>query len=814
MPLLSPWLFWADSSLPGIPAEWMAKTLKWLLVWGDPAASDGRFFGGFITWLKVVGLFALIAWVLTWVASATRARDRARANRLDIAALVALVGCLGAVVLNVLQSSGRIKPLLIAGNSASTTLALACGAVILVWTERALWTSIGRLGRRSDAVVLAGIHLALALGVGVAYAWLGIATTPDGKSLGPVSLGGAMSNGVRLGATYMGLVVLAKVAWLLLPELLAIRPRRLYAIARLSIIEATRRMWAPWVVIILFGVILAFTHWFLPAPQQRPAELGRIYVGTLTLLVMLLLTVMVTVLAPLSLPQDIQAQTIYTVVSKPVRRIELIWGRILGYMTIVTGLVLVFGAISLLYLSRNIGGTIDEIEAQAIKVQETDPDRARFLVDQAEQLKTRMSARQPVKGALAFIDSKGTPQPRGIDVGQELEFRSHVEGGTPSSAIWTFGASVVDPLDPRLRINRRLPVDQLLKPDTIEAIENEAVVLEFGVRALEARRNDPKLPAAELSRIAAETTRVDARIQSLRADSGKRKARFDSLIAKAKQAALDKKADEADNLRREANALHSPPVPMEMTFTIYRTTKGRVGDPVYAEIEVENPRTDVPKYRTTFPIREYYTNKRSLPSSYLVGSLGDLKVTVRCQSPNQYLGMAESDFYFLADSGNFGWNFFKGLLGIWLQAMVLTAIGVFAGTFLSWPVALLFTIAFFIAGHAAFSILGDFYRQTILGGGPFESLIRLLSHDNQVNDLAPTLGVIVAKTLDSVIMPVMSRMVYLIPNLAALDVSNTVAEGFAVGFPLVLNHTLIALAYAVPFSIGGYFILKNREVAA
>ncbi len=81
-------------------------------------------------------------------------------------------------------------------------------------------------------------------------------------------------------------------------------------------------------------------------------------------------------------------------------------------------------------------------------------------------------------------------------------------------------------------------------------------------------------------------------------------------------------------------------------------------------------------------------------------------------SPTQYLGMAESDFYLLADSGNFGQNFMKGLFGIWLQAMVLTAIGVFAGTFLSWPVALLFTIAFFVAGHAAISFLGDFFLAT------------------------------------------------------------------------------------------------------
>ena len=116
-------------------------------------------------------------------------------------------------------------------------------------------------------------------------------------------------------------------------------------------------MWAPWVVITVFLVILAFTHWFLQPP--RPAEMGRLYVGTLTLLCSLLLTVMVTILTPLSLPQDIQHQTIYTVVSKPVRRLELIWGRMLGFMAIVTVLVLVFGGISLLYLWRTVGGTID-----------------------------------------------------------------------------------------------------------------------------------------------------------------------------------------------------------------------------------------------------------------------------------------------------------------------------------------------------------------------------------------------------------------------------------------------------------------------
>ena len=178
-------------------------------------------------------------------------------------------------------------------------------------------------------------------------------------------------------------------------------------------------------------------------------------------------------------------------------------------------------------------------------------------------------------------------------------------------------------------------------------------------------------------------------------------------------------------------------------------------------------------------------------------------------SPTQYLGMAESDLYLLLPPGNFGVNYMKGLFGVWLQAMVLTAIGVCAGTFLSWPVALLTTIAFFVAGQLAFAFLVDFSRQAILGGGPFESLIRLLTHDNQMSDLTPTAGVVLAKTLDSLVMPLMSMLVYIVPNFQALDVSNMVADGYAVSWRMMGLHTLLALAYALPFSLAGLSHLEE-----
>ncbi len=83
-----------------------------------------------------------------------------------------------------------------------------------------------------------------------------------------------------------------------------------------------------------------------------------------------------------------------------------------------------------------------------------------------------------------------------------------------------------------------------------------------------------------------------------------------------------------------------------------------------------------------------------------------------------------------------------------------------------------------------------------------------------MSDLAPTAAVVLAKTLDSLVMPVMSMLVFIVPNFQALDFTNIVADGFMVSWRMILTTSLLALAYAIPFSLAGYLILKNREVAA
>jgi len=523
------------------------------------------------------------------------------------------------------------------------------------------------------------------------------------------------------------------------------------------------------------------------------------------------LSAMIILTAPLSMPRDISSQTIYTVVSKPVRRLELIWGRLIGYMALVTFLIAGFGAVSLIYLDKTVTYRIGLARAEARKSESKRPDHAKLKNAEADQLEGRLSARLPLYGALSFLDAKNKGHERGIDVGQEQETRSFVEGATESRAVWQFNL-VADRFSPGGVRDTRLPVGDLLRPGSIEAVEDRLLNLRDEQAMAEQERSKPGAKASDIAKLSAESAAKTEEITQVAAELDALKAREKAVLTKI--AALP--VSERRAARAELNEFHSPAIPIEMAFTIYRTTKGIIGDPVLASIRVTNPRPGMIPFPTVIPIREYYTNKSAIPARVLVGSRGVLNVEVRCVTANQYLGMAESDFYILAGQGGFRMNYIKGLFGIWLQLMVLTAIGLFAGTFLSWPVAIVTTLFFFVAGEAAFSYIAGFavFTPDNVVIGPFESAIRILSHQNMQNALASTPAVMAAKTADALVMPVMSRLVFLIPNFGALDVTSTVAEGFAVTWTQILELTLMGLGYALPFTVAAYFILKNREVAA
>ncbi|QDV38577.1 ABC transporter permease [Tautonia plasticadhaerens] len=855
-----------------VMAEQLAPWQSWVLLIGDPIRTAPVWWGPILSWIKIISLAGLLGWVGAWAVSSLRGRRPASftvggARPLDAALLLAIIVGIGCVFVRVAQGSGQMPEAYVLGVAVASLVGMICLLVGLAWLEVLLWSGIRRERRTGDLVVLLGIHLALLAAVGLSaslpasaipYLAAGLGfppdtavVTPDGglTSAGTVAL---VLTSVRMALTFMGFAVLARIAQLVIREVASVRPRRLYAMGKFSWVESFRKTRIPWAVLAIFLLILAFTHWFLQPPDsQREAELSRLYVGTLMLLSSILLTLMVAILTPITLPNDIRFQTIYTVVTKPVRRLEVVWGRMLGFMAVVTVLILALGGISLIYLDRNVGGRVDELREELAAAREAGlTNKAEQLEAQLDQLQTRMSARLPVDGSLTFIDSVGEPRIKGIDVGQELEIRSFVEGATQAEASWLFGPIVPHPVDrlfpnrpglPFPMVSKPIPVDLLLERGTIEYLANE--IYELAYQKAEEEAGKQGAEPGELSRINARVARLDEQIGGLAAQHQEMVGRYVELTDRA--AAAEDEA-EAARLRAEADDLRSPDVPVQMTFTVYRTTKGRPGEPVYASIQVAHPfSTEAPMfpsdprpqpllidplasqfgggpnplvgdlvYSDTFDVKEYYTNKWSFPAQKLVGSQGYLTIQVQCLSPTQYLGMAEGDLFVVASQGSFLVNYMRGLAGIWLQAMVLTAIGVWAGTFLSWPVALLITVFFFAAGEIFFPILNQLATGQMVGGGPFESMIRMISHQNQMSELDATLGVILAKSLDSIVVPIMSLLIFIVPNFSAMDLSNLVADGFAIRWSTLGANVLLALAYALPFSIAGYFILKNREVAA
>ncbi len=113
----------------------------------------------------------------------------------------------------------------------------------------------------------------------------------------------------------------------------------------------------------------------------------------------------------------------------------------------------------------------------------------------------------------------------------------------------------------------------------------------------------------------------------------------------------------------------------------------------------------------------------------LVNDKGQIEVIVKCLEHGQYYGFAQADCYLRLPDGSPIASYAKVYVSIWVQAVIVIAVGVTISTLVSGPVAMLFAAGFIILG---------FYRADFLniavgksyGGGPAESIIRIATQAN------------------------------------------------------------------------------------
>ena len=189
-------------------------------------------------------------------------------------------------------------------------------------------------------------------------------------------------------------------------DLFWMSPRRIGAISVLVFRESVRRK--TLLVLVVFAICFLFAGWFLSDPNRDPLLRVPIYVTFVLTAISWLILPAVFLLSCWGLPDDIKARSLHTVVTKPVKRSEILVGRILGVTLVGTLVVAVMSVVGFLWLLR--------------------------ALPEVGKIQTRV----PVFGSISFLDREGKPTDKGVNVGDINMFRSYIEGDTGARAIWKF----------------------------------------------------------------------------------------------------------------------------------------------------------------------------------------------------------------------------------------------------------------------------------------------------------------------------------------------------------------------------------------
>jgi hypothetical protein len=157
-------------------------------------------------------------------------------------------------------------------------------------------------------------------------------------------------------------------------------------------------------------------------------------------------------------------------------------------------------------------------------------------------------------------------------------------------------------------------------------------------------------------------------------------------------------------------------------------------------------------------------------------------------------------------------NFAQGIIGVWTRVVLIICVAVLFSTFLNTFVALLATAAVFVGGQCI-PYLHQVAIGTAPGGGPIQSLWRLIAHENLQRPLDPGFWTTMTIRTDQGLSVFLRGLIHVLPDLGFFNTAPLVANGFDISIGLLVQGLVGMLAYAVPFTIVGYFLLQSREIA-
>lgn len=558
--------------------------------------------------------------------------------------------------------------------------------------------------------------------------------------------------------------------------------RRIYALARLAAKESFRRR--VLVVVALFLVGLLFAGWYLDPRSSDPARLYISFVLTATNYLILFLALFI---STFSLPADIKSKTIYTIVTKPVRATEIVLGRIFGFVAVGTLMLIPMGVASYFFVTRGL-----QHDHEVVDIRDLGDGRfaGKLSYDQFhEHTFTLDPPTAPGEPALGLTDA----------------VRGHRHVVRQIGDRFVIG-------EPTGSLRARIPsYGTLVFTDRAGNLDSKGI----DVGSEKAWGGYGSAGIARLVGVARESRRLEFGYM----EGGT----LGSAIYTFRDVTPSRYPDEEG-------------IAMEMSLRAFRTIKGDIISGLNGSITLRNPENpQIESNPLSFVVQEYDVAEERLPRRLegtdagnvrmldlfedLVSSKGELEVIIRCTDRQQYLGATTSSVYLRPAESSFAWNLTKSYVSIWLQMVMVIAFGVMFSTFLSGPVAMVATFVCVLLGFTAERIYDIRYymdRGEAMGGGPIESMVRLLRQDAMTTDLdVDAIAGRVIQTVDAGLIYSLDVIATSLPNLPKmLSTAEYAASGFDIFGSLLARHAVATIGYVLVAFLIGYFFLKTREIAA
>ncbi|MBY0458729.1 MAG: ABC transporter permease, partial [Gemmataceae bacterium] len=543
-----------------------------------------------------------------------------------------------------------------------------------------------------------------------------------------------------------------------------------WAIAKLSFREAVRKQ-VLWLFVLILLPFLFPAQWFSSA---KDSDELRVTTSWVTFVLSFLCLVPGVLLAAFGIPDDIKSLNIFTVVSKPVERFEIVLGRFVGYVALMTLVLFGLTGVSAVLISN------------------------KPLTEKARE--ETYKARVPVRGKLEFRslraeDRSDKQEFAGTNVGREFDYRRYIAGhpDSPQRAIWKFAEL---PAEMQRTEGDRIPIEftfDIFKMTKGE--QDKGVLVNFTV----VTHHAPQRPPLKTEKMG-----------SWEWVSAEQKAEYDAAVARLQSGTLLDPAllnaadrDGAVEARRIADRMKS--LIEKLKAHGVPVTEGAGGLVTAPPANINDPRPDTPSWKAVNALAEEfgfyeYRGKRVLDYTVmgidipagLVRNANDtgkapdkdeqgrplprLTIYVKCESGGQLLGAAEPDLYLLRNEMPYAYNFFKGAVGLWCRLCMFIGVAVAASTYLSGILSFLLTGLIYVVG-----LFTDHLNDIATGqnvGGPLRSMSQILKAEQptaQPTDTAFTRTLLYG---DKALAWMYRRIQNVIPDIDSFSWGHFVAEGF------------------------------------